>query len=184
MIRRILATLALITMSTSANAGVLLTYGIDPDHQQIMDSLIARNVHVGVNEHDECKSESTVRGLYSAINGKPYVHVCQKWLNDAVPVEWSEYDLYALRHEAYHYVQDCKDGSINMQLQRINGSDQDLVHMVHQLGPLADKIRRIYSGKYNVSDHIMEIELEAHWAAYRLSPSNITSLINKYCKAP
>ena len=180
--KRLISALATImAIGTPANSQVMLSYMMDSDHQTIWNNLIERGVSVHVNEHTECKTNEILRGMYYGAGQKPRLDICQEWAHPGIQVEWTEKDLHALRHEAFHYVQDCIDGTTDHKLNQVFDTDKDRENIRKGLGTKVDLITKIYKGKYNVSDEIYNLELEAHWAADWLLPEQIASLITKHC---
>ena len=91
--------------------------------------------------------------------------------------DWTLNDLYTLRHEAHHLLQDCMSGGVGDLQSRL--FFDNLTPSLEALGPeRVSGIRVTYAG---APKHTVEMEIEAFAVATYVSPETIATSITKYC---
>ena len=91
--------------------------------------------------------------------------------------EWSEEDLDTLRHESHHMVQDCRDDSLNQELEAVYTKPVNLAYNV--LGERGvDIVLEMYK---DAPEHMQVLELEAFSVARMNDPIEQVDDIKTYC---
>ena len=175
-----LALAALATVSTVAAPASAST-----PHVELFKTLVQAGLDVRVNEARDC--DPNHNGGFKAFG---WYHgptqslvICQEqilrgygtWNGQAV--NFTEEDLDTLRHEAHHFVQDCRDGAINQQLHAVYQKPIDLA--VNWLG--ADGARKVVEMYSDSSQHIQVMELEAFAVAAMNDPAEQVRDIQRFC---
>jgi len=182
----LITTLALLGTSIPAQAAM-----VDSGHQYLIDRLTERGVHVAINPPPLCGDRATtqVNGgyTYSHRYDLAVLGICQDNATGTDEVEWSANDLDTLRHESFHYLQDCIDGEVSMTLQPYYdgegpspGTDR-LEEVITYLGiPQALWIEREYTS-IGADRATIRLEFEAFLAARDLDAGTIGATINEFC---
>ena len=94
------ATATALSVSAPAQAATIA------EHEPLWNAIHAAGVTIYLNE-DYCNQRSNVAGLYASQERKMLICQQNRYVNSRQQVQWTEYDLDTLRHEAHHLVQDC-----------------------------------------------------------------------------
>lgn len=150
------------------------------EHQQLLRTVQDAGITVSIN-HLRC-SELQVDGFY--IGRARVLVICQdNGKGDGKLAEWTDNDLDTIRHEVHHLVQDCKNGTIDGDLDNMF-SNPDLVEFVQQSGMSQETVHRIirnYGQKGADNDTILT-EIEAFAVARGIGPLTIANAVKQICK--
>jgi len=165
-----------------ASASVATTRGIvegSPEaHELLVQEIRNNGVKIVIND-EYCGEEEGLNGFYSG--QKKLLVVCQ---DNGVPggpvVAWTANDLDTLRHEAQHFIQDCRVGS---------NHDHALAPVYHSPSALAQEVlgpERVVdiTTRYRengASDLVLLLEYEAFAVAARNIPGDQASDLVKLC---
>jgi hypothetical protein len=181
----LIGTLALLSTSVPAQAAM-----VDAGHQYLIDRLEERGVVVAINPPPLCGPGG--RGVsggytYSDRYGIPVLGVCQDNATGTDEVAWTENDLDTLRHEAFHYLQDCNDGEVSMSLRPYYDGDgpapgtDNIEQVITYLGiEPALWIETNYEAM-GADRATIRLEFEAFLAARDLDAGTIGATIDKFC---
>ena len=154
---------------------------LDPEHKVLVDAIVNTGVSVQVNVGDNCDSGND--GVYKP--QEAILAICQ----DKAPrphwseVRWTPNDLDTLRHEAVHLLQDCNAGDgVGGYSRHWFGTDEKRVEFVKSA--LSErKIKWIFEAYGDLSDWMIEAELEAFAVAEVIEPDLIAKAIRDTCPA-
>ena len=178
------------TLTLLATTAPVQAEMVDAQHQYLIDALRERDVAVIINPPPLCGPRAaTVSGGYTYREDFDIaaIGICQDKATDVTEVAWTDNDLDTLRHEAFHYLQDCIDGNVTMTLQPYYdgtgpspGTD-DVSEVITYLGvPQALWIERQYEAR-GADKETIRLEFEAFLAARDLGAGTIGATIKRYC---
>ena len=189
MFKRIATVLAAFAVASPAMAA---PKGLDPAHVTLWNALEEAGLSAYVNPAPVCGPSSgrDVNGLYtvSTTHG-PLMAICQ----DNAPetgeeVTWTPNDLDTLRHESIHFIQDCLDGSADMELNPLfdgpgglSPLDSGYREVIAELGMRrAFQIDQVY--RQNGADaETIRLEHEAFLLAGTVSADDIATVVTAAC---
>lgn len=172
-------------------AGPALASPLPADHQTFLNTLKADGIKVMINEPaNACYDGSNRNGAYSVYRGKQYLVVCQDKrnqgefsINDDVSfiAPWTSNDLDTIRHEGFHIIQDCMDGTKGDQ--ELDTVFTSLSEVIDEYGVINSmRIMNSYLRAYGPSRHAdIKYEIEAFYAARNYSATELNSMYKKYC---
>lgn len=181
MIKKTIATLGLLLTSLSPSAIAAPTQAEIDQHIQLINMVDSiDNIQIGVNITEICNKYG-FHGAYKVVDGKGYLIICQdnrSWASSDI-VEWTDNDLDTIRHEIFHYVQDCADGKIDFNLRQVYDSiDGVIEHNIER----ALGISQTYSQRLGVrSSQNLFLEFEAFHAADTETAAGIADDVVTYC---
>lgn len=165
-----------------ASASIATTQGIVEGsieaHEVLVEEIRRNGVTIKINDEDGC-SEEGLNGFYSG--QKKLLIVCQdNGVAGGPVVAWTANDLDTLRHEAQHFIQDCRVGS---------NHDHALAPVYHSPSALAQEVlgpERVFdiTTRYRengASDLVLLLEYEAFAVAARNIPGDQASDLVKLC---
>lgn len=152
-------------------------YQFDAGHQKLVNTLSERGVVTEINPNDSDCVE--LAGWYWLKNQQPTIGIC------AIGNTVSENDN-TLRHEAFHYLQDCASGYVNG---RVNPYFENFNDVVKEYGTKKTlNVYQTYTGSYSTHPSLnlknykfIRAEVEAFYAAEFYSPVTISNLIEDSC---
>lgn len=193
MLKRIAAALAMaISISGPASA---MPRGLDHSHRHLWTALENQGVELFINPEEACDNgQVDLDGIYfyNKEYRTPVLVICQdNWDGvDGRETNWTANDLDTIRHEAFHYLQDCIDGNANFTLTPYydgpGGAPGTNTYreIIQRLGvEYAVRIAEWYSTKMNADGHIIRLEHEAFLAARDVEAGNIGESINQFCRS-
>ena len=170
-------------LASLAIAGPAIAAPLPADHQLFMDTMANDGVKVLINEPaDLCFDGSTRNGAYGVIEGKQYLIICQDNRKNSDVTTWTANDLDTIRHEGFHIIQDCMDGTKgDQELDTVFTSQSEVID---ELGVVESMhIMNMYIDAYDTDRHgAIKYELEAFYAARDYSATELNSMYNRYCK--
>ena len=142
---------------------------------------VVENTGLNVFINDPYCQKVPAMGMYTANdNGEGMLLICQD--NHTEPdkiVEWTENDLDTIRHELIHYIQDCKNGAIDVDLEPLHA---DVTEVMDAMGPeFAYQVFNLYQRGSNADANTIRVELEAFYYAQELSIETIGQNVQAYC---
>ncbi len=152
--------------------------GSNQAHVVLVEALQRNGVTVSVNP--KACGDRNAMGFYSS--SRDWLVVCQ---DDGVPggplVGWTANDLDTLRHEAQHFIQDCRVGTNDDHaLSPVYHSPTALAQRV--LGPeVVQQITATYRGR-RASDLVLLLEYEAFAVAARNIPGDQANDMKQLCR--
>ncbi len=164
-------------------AGPAFASPLPADHQTFLNTLEADGVTVLINEPaDACFGDSTRDGAYVVYEGQQYLLICQDQRKNSDLVAWTANDLDTIRHEGFHVIQDCMDGTKGDQ--ELDTVFNSLSSVIDSLGVVESmRIMNSYLIAYGPERHAsIKYEIEAFYAARDYSASELNSMYNKFCK--
>ena len=174
-------TVAALTVLSTVSAPAQAT----TPHVVLYETLVKAGLDVRVNETRDCdpNHNNAGRKIFGFYRGSTRTLViCQeqalatgRYNGEVTP--FSEEDLDTLRHEAHHFVQDCRDGKLNGTLDSVYTKPVELGMEV--LG--REGIEGILKSYSSSSDHIKLMEIEAFSVAAMNDPLEQVSDIKTYC---
>ncbi len=171
-------------LASLAIAGPAIAAPLPADHQAFVDTMVADGVTVLINEPAEaCFEEGSSRnGAYIVFEGQQYMVVCQDNRTSSAVTTWTANDLDTIRHEGFHIIQDCMDGTKgDQELDTVFTSQSEVID---ELGVVeAMRIMNSYVEAYTPDRHgAIKYEIEAFYAARDYSATELNSMYNRYCK--
>lgn len=179
--------------------GLLITspaMALDQGHEQLLNALGERDVVVAINPPQVCEMEGRedLQGVYfySPRHGKGAIAICQDNAINSDEVQWTANDLDTLRHEAFHYLQDCiggLDGDMNQYFDGPGGISPDdgtyeevwMALSVMNINPYDIINRYIDMGADELT---VKLELEAFMVASMANGDDIAELVQDSCPIP
>lgn len=142
---------------------------------------VVENTGLNVFINDPYCQKVPAMGMYTATDeGEGMLLICQD--NHTEPneiVEWTENDLDTIRHELIHYIQDCKNGAIDVDLEPLHA---DVTEVMDAMGPeFAYRVFNMYQRGSNANANTIRVELEAFYYAQELSIETIGQNVQAYC---
>lgn len=191
MLKRIAAALA----TTIAFSGPVQAapQGLNASHLHLWNSLERQGVAIFINPNLACEGqELDLDGAYFYVESEnlPVLFVCQDNRTgvDGQEVAWTANDLDTLRHEAFHYLQDCIDGDVSFTLTPFHDGDgpapgtDDYFDVINALGlERAIMIETFYREHMNADAQVVRLEHEAFLMADIVEAGNIGETINTFC---
>ena len=160
--------LLLLTMVGSATPSFAVTDADAIAANQLIQALNARGITLYLDA-DQC-DDGTLDGFYM---GRPRVLVlCNKGSR-----EMTERALNTLRHEAVHFIQDCRDGAIDHELNLIM-KPGTAERILRENGWSPERIKEVYSA--NGKGSHVPFEYEA-FAGGLMPTSTILNVMNAMC---
>ena len=179
MLKTLLTALTLTTLTTPVLAASNMN-----EHQQLWNAVESVGVDIIVNEVELCHPKfNGGKRFFGWYHGpSKMLVICQEAaLADTrfngEQRQWSAEDLDTLRHEAHHMVQDCRDDSLNQELDTVYTKPINLAYRVLGEQGVAG-VLRAYSDK---SEHMKVLELEAFAVAQMNDPIEQVQDIKRYC---
>ena len=150
------------------------------EHEHLWQTLESAGVTIVINSPAYCTQGTA--GAYNSYES--LLFVCQQ--NAKLPykeVDWTDFDLDTLRHEAHHVVQDCLAGNLG---------DNDFDTLFPQDGTLKEFVTSALTkqeikwviaqyGSQAASDEEILIELEAFAAAKTVNADTISDAVLNQC---
>lgn len=179
--KKLLTSLALV--ASTATPSLALAESNHDHHVQLFNRVKAAGVSVYINPSKACDPRynggERFFGFYSG--GIQTMVICQETALRTgqfdVQHDWTEEDYDTLRHEAHHLVQDCRDGSLNAQLNAVYTKPVQLA--VNTLSQR--RINWIIESYGKHGQHVVVMELEAFSVAQLNDPLEQVGDINRYC---
>ena len=148
-------------------------------HELLVNEIRHNGVNIVIND-PFCGKEEGLNGFYSGKDRK--LVVCQDNGEPGGPVvAWTANDLDTLRHEAQHFIQDCRVGTNDDHaLSPVYHSPTALAQRV--LGPeVVQQITATYRGR-RASDLVLLLEYEAFAVAARNIPGDQANDMKQLCR--
>ncbi len=170
-------------LASIAIAAPAVAAPLPADHQQFLDTMASDGVNVHFNEPAQaCFDDSGMNGAYVVFESERYLIVCQDNRKNSDVVAWTANDLDTIRHEGFHIIQDCMDGTKGDQ--ELDTVFNSLSSVIDSLGVVESmRIMNSYLIAYGPERHAsIKYEIEAFYAARDYSASELNSMYNKFCK--
>ena len=157
-------------------------------HMKILTSAQSKGVAVLLNQpHCVTPWAKGVRGFY--VPSIPALVLCQEnTVGDSSVLDLTDEDLYTIRHEGHHLVQDCVSGLgdgklVNMFPDNNEGGDMGLEEFIKTSGLSNTQIENIISKtkERGGDDNTVRLELEASSVAQSIDASDISGAVEDYC---
>lgn len=180
--KTIATTLSLLLTTIPTAAFAAPTQDQVNNHLSLLNYVDSRDdITVGINVPQCSRYGDKFQGMYIAKEGYAYLIICQdnRTFGSTDIVEWTENDLDTIRHETFHYVQDCYDGAIDFGLRQVYSNIDDVIDED------IDKALYIASEYYNRMDlddsSDIYLEMEAFVAASTQNANQIATDVKTYC---
>ncbi len=170
-------------LASLAIAGPAIAAPLLSDHQAFLNTLEADGVKVLINEPAEaCFDGSTRNGAYVVFEGQQYLVICQDNRTSSAVTTWTANDLDTIRHEGFHIIQDCMDGTKgDQELDTVFTSQAEVIDEYGVVNSM--RIMKRYVDAYGADRHgDIKYEIEAFYAARDYSATELNSMYNRYCK--
>ena len=173
------------TMAVAMSATPALSVELDKGHRDLIQAAEDHGANVYMNA-PPCYMRQAA-GMYAILPSVgPAIVICQDNKGRTFEhVEWTENDLDTLRHETWHYVQDCLDGKADGELVALHEVDEQLTfgQIVESYG-LMRAARIQYNYQRNGTDpKQIRNEIEAFHAAEAMEASDIARVVRAVCPA-
>ena len=191
MLKRITTAIAALALSAPAMA---YPTGLDQNHQYLWNTLQSKGVVTYINPKEICQQpDKDVDGayFYAEQADLAVLVVCQdnRTKVDQQEVAWTANDLDTIRHESMHFLQDCLDGKIDMELRPFydgpGGAPGDLTaeDIQRRLGSVrSDYIAYTYGEIMGADALTIRLEHEAFFVADNIDPVTIGQAIRAFCE--
>ena len=168
---KILTALALMAgITTPALANIV------DDHNQLLNAVGQTGVNVKINP-SQCDSQENLYGWYWAAQSELVICQENKVTGSSRQVRWTDEDYDTVRHEAHHVAQDCRDSSLDGNLDAVYKDPIALA--VRMLSTRkTDSVIETYRER---GSHIVLMELEAFSVADMNDPLEQVGAIERYC---
>jgi len=163
------ALLAVTAFSSASPALADITPAVAQEHNNLVAALAARGISLHLDAAI-CKS-NPIDGLYHGASRS--LVIC-----NGGSTEMTENNLDTLRHEAVHFMQDCRDGVVDGNLTTVLKPGQARA-MLASSGQDPTWIERVYTS-HGKEAHV-PYEEEAFGIAAVVSPGTIISALNIFC---
>ena len=173
------------TMAVALSVTPALSVELDKDHRDLIQAAEDHGASVYMNAPPCYMKDAS--GLYAILpNVGPAIVICQDNKEETFQqVEWTENDLDTLRHESWHYVQDCLDGNRDGLLLSLHDYDDELTFgdIVESYGLMRSaRIEHTYA-QAGVDPKQIRNEIEAFHIAEELSAKDIARVLRAVCPA-
>ena len=183
MFKKALLLLSTLALSTPVNAAEMLPQ----DHASLYNTIQEVGGYIYTNPAPVCAKDGRPAGMYTwNDNQDTAIVVCQDYATSEAEVAWTANDLDTLRHEAWHMIQDCRDGVRGDAELSPMQYTQEYVRQLVELAEVvlgADKVESIIRGysANGLGHRDITMEIEAFTSAAILSAGDIETQLRLAC---
>ena len=161
--------------------------GLIQEHIELIDTLEDLGITVSINEKRYCgRAGNNVAGFW--MGSEQLFVICQQAIRNSKFPVWtgevvmaSDDVLDTIRHEAHHVIQDCKDGSLNGELQPYMNATNLETFLSHYEDWKENHIAKQYA-QSGASPHVIRLEIEAWAVADLITAPAIQEVLARECK--
>ena len=181
MLKKFIATIAVAVCCLADPLPVRAQNNLQEDYKELWSTIQGIGVVTLINHKIHCDNP-IFAGIYYT-NGMLVICQENRKENNGIEIDWTNYDLDTLRHEAHHIVQDCAVGRVgDDKIGRMFTNDKELFKFIDLSSYTEDQIFDLYQKlSKNLSQEETLLEIEAYLVAKDIPANSIRAKIIDYC---